>query len=418
MANLANLKGMGGDEAAAALNGIFIQSRNVTDATKGQTDAAIASQAAIAKLQTETERLSAVAQAAFFPMVSQVNLVADSMKKLNDALYGAIGAVNAETRSWIGIGLIIAGFGASILAAVKSVGTFMSLFGTGGSVIGRAISGIGSVLGRIGGIFLRFAGPVAALYAAFQLGTAIGETIYEMYTGVKTSINYFEIIADIFKDVGSSISDIFTRFENSISSGINSLVTGIKGIGNSILEFAPWLKTIGGYISSTVDVFKTIFTKVSSFIDSFVDVLATLVKGVASKFANKMSFGLIGSDTSDFVTDKKKRSADENQSAAETARFARPRVDSSTISVPKTPMASTIASPSAVEVQPPKVPDANAPGPTATAIASTAMAKPDSKADINSMLTFQSTLLEQILLSSNSLVSVNKEILRYTRNNA
>jgi len=320
------------------------------------------------------------------------------MKKLNDALYGAIGAVNAETRSWIGIGLIVAGFGAGILAAVKSVDTFLSLFGKGTSTIGRAISGIGSVLGRIGGIFLRFAGPVAAIYAAFQLGTAIGETIYEMLTGVKNSINYFEIITDIFKDAGGWISDTFTTFKNWVSGGIDSFTTGVKNIGNAVLEFAPWLKTIGGYISSTVNVFKSIFTEVSSFIDSFVGVLATLVKGVASKFANKMSFGLVGSDTSDFVTDK---------ASAPTK-----------ISVPKTPMASTIVSPSAVEVQPPKVPDATAPGPTAATIASTAMAKPDSKADINSMLTFQSTLLEQILLSSNSLVSVNKEILRYTRNNA
>ena len=219
-----------------------------------------------------------------------------------------------------------------------------------------------------------------------------------MLTGVKNSINYFEIITDIFKDAGGWISDTFTTFKNWVSGGIDSFTTGVKNIGNAVLEFAPWLKTIGGYISSTVNVFKSIFTEVSSFIDSFVGVLATLVKGVASKFANKMSFGLVGSDTSDFVTDK---------ASAPTK-----------ISVPKTPMASTIVSPSAVEVQPPKVPDATAPGPTAATIASTAMAKPDSKADINSMLTFQSTLLEQILLSSNSLVSVNKEILRYTRNNA
>ena len=398
MGNLANLLGAGGEEAATMLNSLYQAGRDISKASPKQIDAAVATQASIAKLQTETEKLSAAAQAAFFPMVSQVNLVADSMKKLNDALYGVIGAVNAETRSWIGVGLIIAGFGAAILAAVKSVDTFMSLFGKGGSVIGRAVSGIGSVLGRIGSIFLRFAGPVAAIYAAFQLGTSIGETIYEMLTGVKNSINYFEIITDIIKDAGSWISDTFTTFKNWVSGGIDSFTTGIKNMGNAVLEFAPWLKTIGGYISGTVNFFKTIFTEVSSFIDSFVGVLATLVKGVASKFANKMSFGLVGSDTSDFVTDK----------ASSPTK----------ISVPKTPMASTIASPSAVEVQPPKVPDANAPGPTAATIASTAMAKPDSKSDINSMLTFQSTLLEQILLSSNSLVSVNKEILRYTRNNA
>jgi hypothetical protein len=79
-------------------------------------------------------------------------------------------------------------------------------------------------------------------------------------------------------------------------------------------------------------------------------------------------------------------------------------------------MASTIASPSAVEVQPPKVTEG---GELSTAQATVAtMAKPDNKADINNMLSFQSNLLEQILLSSTKLVSVNQEILRFTRNNA
>ncbi len=223
---------------------------------------------------------------------------------------------------------------------------------------------------------MRFAGPVAALYAAFQLGTAIGETIMEAITGVKTSIDYIQIIGDILKDIGGWFSDLFSSAGKMVSGAMDSLKSGL----NKIYEFAPWIQKL-------------------------VDFVSKFVGGVISKFASKMSFGLIGSETSDFV-----KPTGAEQSSAETARFSR-------ISIPTTPMASTIVSPSAVEVQPPKVPDASSPVGASTTVA-TATQKVQTREDINSMLSFQSNILEQILLSSNSLVSVNREILRYTRNNA
>lgn len=396
-----NARIAGGDaDAAAALDMItkFQQHvRGLSKATEGQQDAATKTEASIARLQTQIEKAAALPQAMFFPLVAQVNLAADALTIFNNSLYGAIGAVEAETRSWIGVGIAIAGLIAGVLATGKVFGAFQSLMG------GSIIKGIGSTLGGLGSMFLRFAGPVAALYAAFQLGTAIGETIYEAITGVKNSISYIEIIGQILSDIGTWFSGTFASVGKWVSDSMVSLQSGL----NKIYEFAPWIETLVNFVS-------------------------TFVKGVISKFGNKMSFGLIGSETSDFVNDPLK-----NQSAAETARLKRLSSEDKSdpkpapipkapivkdrpvpisISVPKTPMATTIDSPSAVEVQPPKVQDIATPARNNTV--TTTMTTGDNTAGINNMLSFQSNLLEQILLSSTTLVSVNKEILRFTRNNA
>lgn len=82
-------------------------------------------------------------------------------------------------------------------------------------------------------------------------------------------------------------------------------------------------------------------------------------------------------------------------------------------SVPKEPAPSTVKSPSAVppdtaRESPSAVPPAS-PAPQAATVQ-----PPDTK-DINSVLTYQSALLAQILESSQALVSVNRDILKYTK---
>jgi hypothetical protein len=89
----------------------------------------------------------------------------------------------------------------------------------------------------------------------------------------------------------------------------------------------------------------------------------------------------------------------------------------SEISVPKTPAPSTIASPSAVPANPAAAPvDSNAKSTPANAPVGPGIEKSPVSIDINSTLTYQSNLLAQILEGTKSLVSVNKDILRYTRN--
>lgn len=89
----------------------------------------------------------------------------------------------------------------------------------------------------------------------------------------------------------------------------------------------------------------------------------------------------------------------------------------SQISVPKTPAPSTINSPSAVPANSQAKNDAAGAktSPSASPVGP-GIEKAPVSVDINSTLTYQSNLLAQILQASENLISVNKDILRYTRN--
>lgn len=91
----------------------------------------------------------------------------------------------------------------------------------------------------------------------------------------------------------------------------------------------------------------------------------------------------------------------------------------SQISVPKNPTQSTINSPSAVSANETKPDtDVSAGAPTvASAAVGSGIEKPPSTSDINSLMTYQNSISEQVLLGINNLVSVNKEILKYSRVN-
>jgi hypothetical protein len=87
------------------------------------------------------------------------------------------------------------------------------------------------------------------------------------------------------------------------------------------------------------------------------------------------------------------------------------------ISVPKAPAASTINSPSAVPSAPSN--EADTSGTKATAPSTPVgpgIEKPPANTDINSMMAYQNNVLEQILLGTTKVASINADILRYTRN--
>jgi hypothetical protein len=90
----------------------------------------------------------------------------------------------------------------------------------------------------------------------------------------------------------------------------------------------------------------------------------------------------------------------------------------SEISVPKNPSPSTINSPSAVPATPANTQaDTTSPvaAETSQAAVGSGIEKPPRTSDINSLLTYQSAILEQILNASNNLVSVNRDILKYSK---
>ena len=85
--------------------------------------------------------------------------------------------------------------------------------------------------------------------------------------------------------------------------------------------------------------------------------------------------------------------------------------------VPTSPMQSTINSPSAVPVTPTSDnADASAGSPTKPeAAVGSGIEKPARNSDINSLLTYQNSISEQMLLSINKLISVNADILKVSR---
>lgn len=95
-----------------------------------------------------------------------------------------------------------------------------------------------------------------------------------------------------------------------------------------------------------------------------------------------------------------------------------PTITGSQISVPTDPIQPTINSPSAVSTNP--APNPDTPGSSAASPIGSPGAgieKSSNTIDINTSLAFQNTLLQQILLTSERLVSINTDILRYTRIN-
>jgi len=87
------------------------------------------------------------------------------------------------------------------------------------------------------------------------------------------------------------------------------------------------------------------------------------------------------------------------------------------ISAPTAPAPSTVNSPAAITPEGKPNATTQSAG-TAESVMGPVMDKPDGSKDINTVLKHSSDILEQILLASNQLVDTNKDILRYTRNNA
>ncbi len=323
MGNLTNLLGAGGEEAARILQAAYQQGNIVSKASTGQQDAAQKTQSAVAGLQTEIESLSAAGQKAFFPLVEQVNLATAGLKKLNGAIDGVIASVEAQTRSWVGIGLSVAGLVAAFFAGKATISKFFDvLSGNRVETLGRAVSGITKGIETFGRFLFSLGGTLVSLAAAFAAGYAIGTILYELVS----NFNWFNNMMD------------------KVFSGLDHILKYIPGMGSGAKE--------------------RIATR---------EKLAAMNNGdVAPK--------------------------------------------SSVISIPKSPAATTVISPSAVpaEAPPPgKSNDAPAAATTATTNGTTPAAK---TGDINSLLVNQGLLLEQILTGTNALVSVNKDILKYARN--
>ena len=337
------------------INNLSQVSRGLSNATDGQVAAATKTEASIAAMQTEFERKAAILQAAFSPTIEQLNLLTQSLKLLNDVAYGAIDRTNAEARSWVGAGLILAGqvaIGVALLGQAKTLMNFFGKIGKTASIAEGAASaaegagkgaGKGAWKGAAGGA-LRSAGGLA-LAAAIPMALSAG----------------FDAILGKF-GIGNNKIDNQKDQENWDRASLlekmtSGLARGIEGTGRLL------------------------------FLDNL---------------ANKAQADRIKEET---IYLDKKHSA-----------IVAPTTPSSKISVPKEPLPSTIDSPSAAPTAPGA--DANLSSKstdTAGTPVGPGIEKPPRNADINSLMAFQNNLSQQILLGIENLVSVNKDVLKYTK---
>jgi len=293
-------------EANAALtmfNGLQQQARTMANLNEKDLAKMEASNKARSRLSSEWEKLMSHFQKMFSAPISMLNGLATALGWANtmiDKFTGWLDSFGEETSSWVGVGLVISGFGAALLKGKMMLETFFSIFSKGGSAISGIISKTFGAIGSIGGLVLRFAGILGSLYAAFEIGQSIGTAIYDF-------ISKFDIVNSAFDKVFGGITSIFSSSPSS----------------------AP--------VPSAVSV-------------------------PTAPAPSKIDSPSAGTNT-------KKEEA------------------TSTASTTTTPTTSS------------------GPG----------IEKPPSSTDINSMMAFQNNLTQQILLSIESLVSVNKDILRYTR---
>ena len=177
-------------QAQEFINNLSQYDRGQSKQTPAEIEAAIATKAAAARLQTQIEATAASAQAAFAPTIDQINILTKSMTLLNGAIYGVIENTKSEARSWAAVGLMAAGSLATGLAMVAQVKTIMNLTraattaasvasAAGTAAAGTAAAGTAAAGTAAAGAGTMVAGAAVAGLAGWAAGKLIVEPLIE-----------------------------------------------------------------------------------------------------------------------------------------------------------------------------------------------------------------------------------------------
>ena len=403
-----------------------------------------------------------------------------------------------------------------------------------GKFIFNALGSVGGALLRLAPMLLRILGPIGLVITAFQLGSAIGETLYETLSqfnwfndsmdfifstiesagtaimngisnigtffsdagktiakGIDDSGNWVstkiketgEVFASgialaygLYKDTVSTISDGMASASTFVSNGYKNImkmmgpktesamnsffegVTKVKNfyvdtfkslfafIGNKFTEWFPWTSTVSDFLSNMPNKMKDIFNNLKLFGESYVDALKNFLFTVLKKFTDKMIPDFLKFWKSAVPEEKKPGNIKKEDTKAPEKSIFDTLFGPNTPMVPpkeekvKEPEAKKIVTVSlpdlktpvgASRLSTPKPSELNSPSEVSTKqnagkegpvdakkvdIASGAgLRKKNTSADINTVIGYQTSVLEQILQSTNSLGSVNQDILKYTR---
>ena len=311
--------------------------------------------------------------------------------------------------------LSLAGIAASLWVTGKAVKEFVGLDWETLAKAGVALVGLG-VAGAAAGAAASFialgAGALGLMGGALWI---IGKAIQAVGTGLddfaKSMQEFGKIdgnnLLNVAKGIAALASSVvlFTgsNIISSVGGAFSTLLGGFSKLfgDGSIIDQLKSFATLGTGLQLTLNAFNSISTNLSSLsstLGSFsgLDTLKSIVTTINSiDIVKALAFGAIG-------------------------KFSGISLPSPTpttgVAVTSTPKSSTLNSPSAVSTNKDIGGEQAVVKEPILALGS-GIEKPVADSSINTALGYQSSLLEQLLLSTNSLVSVNKDILKYSRVN-
>lgn len=418
------LKNAGVKEAAGVTSiatSLLQQGRNYKEVSEQDKKKLDATAKANKDLQNAQERLTSQWQRLFGPttkmldmftfILTQINKVVDLFADMVSGVEKWINSFDIIKKTFGEIQLLPwAGLGVVIWSTVKG-------FNMLGQILSKGLGSVGSLfssIARISGIFVRFLGPVALLYTAFQLGSAIGEVLYETLSEMQWFNDFTDAVFSGIEKTWNWIGDLFNSIGNMLSSSVTTVFSGIEKawswIGSVLYEALSkmkWFNDATGVIFSGIE--KT-WSWISDLFKVVGDVLSA-VTGVLGRILSKFVDKMIPDFAKSWFSGDSKTS---NPSAIAGTNTNASKVEQPKISVIKSPAPSTLNSPSQVSTKP-SVETEKAQAKEPTKSVGAGIEKPPTDSSINTTLGYQSSLLEQLLQSTNNLVSVNKDILKYSK---
>lgn len=190
---------------------------------------------------------------------------------------------------------------------------------------------------------------------------------------------------------GTKVTGVF----NLLRSGGGLLIDGFMSVGSRLLSLINPIAKVAAAFAAGYAIGTVIYEMISKF-DWFNNMMDKIFSGLDHIL---QYIPIIGSDAKERIK----------------SRAAAASVSPGAITVPKEPARSTIKSPSAVPADATKATAAAVPASDTTSDEVAGIANPPRTADINSTLSYQNSILVQLLESSQNLVSVNRDILKYAK---
>ena len=440
---LALLKQAGVAESGASLDFIVRltqQSDSIKRLTADERKKQDATNAASKAFQNAIENFKSLLQGLFTPTVGMLNAFTLAMEAVLHPLdtftkytgYSTealgkladkVGEVFKEFAPWIGLGVIGAGLAAGFKDLLKG---FKLLGGLGKRVVGKSAEGLaeragGKAGGGIGGALGSLGKGLGGLGKG--IGEGIGGALKGLADGlaalgkpqVLLGVVSLAGIAAALWIAGKAIQQfIDLKWEDLAKAGVALVGLGLAGAALSLA--APEM-LIGAAAITALGASLWVVGKAISAVGNGITTISTGLSALSNTLGTFKGLDTLKSlvaTVNELEITKALALAALSVAGVGSMPAAKP---TSGVSASTTPKSSTLNSPSAVSTDP-NVGGKQAVGKDAQASTSGGAEKPTANSGLDVALGYQSSILQQILESTNNLVSVNKDILKYSRVNS